>query len=112
MNPGEFILDMHGTNLARLVNESSGTVKTPTRTLMIRNPVEFVLPDVGAMGSKSGHHIHNWMVEACLLGDTFYSNKYLIVLSDVPRDGWYPAGYLYDGRRVGFCEVKPIEGDA
>ncbi len=115
---GDFICDMHGTNLGVLAAAMHlQTVRG--RQFQFRNAIEFLLPDrddVGTGRAQTGGYMpHEKMIAFFNATRRYvdaqpYTNKYLIVVGEPLGDSdWYPAGYIYDGRRVGFCEVREVK---
>jgi hypothetical protein len=109
-HPGDMIADMHGGNLQgvhTIVSYNYGR-------LSVRNVIEWRLPDAdddGTLRAQVGGRLPrlavlDYFVAVARAAGQQYINKYLVVLGEANDDGWWPAGYLYDGRRVGFCEVK------
>ena len=115
--PGTMLCDMHGTNLRskRVIETRDG------RRFETRNVVEWLLPDRDdstcadaeawpTLSSLPRIHMQWYFEHQCHHFGTYYINKMLITLAEENDMGWTPVGYIYDGRRVGFAEVKELIG--
>jgi hypothetical protein len=98
---GEVVCDMHGRSLR--------SHERLNAAFAVRNIIEFPLSDADSKHAgvvSQSRHIEQWFSKLTIgAGQGIYGNKYLICIGETTRDGWAPCGYLYDGRRVGFCEV-------
>lgn len=115
LKPGELIIDLHATSLRSLALGGKFTVpygraRMQRRAFYIRSVIDFVLPDADQLTDAvalSRHHLLDYFTQLCLSTTSLpYMNKYLVVLAEPNDEGWAPAGYIYDGRRAGFCEIK------
>jgi hypothetical protein len=71
----------------------------------MRHCVEWMdVPD-----DNSNNKFHEYLHSICRRAGQIYVNKILVVMGDTQDGDWVAAGYAYDGRRCGVCEVRLVE---